>query len=91
MEGEGSFSVQKGKFLLVFSISQSSKDLALMGAIKDFICNLAGKYKSRRNYNSVVSLSVSSGVNNSKPAVQIGVTNIDFIRNVLVPFFDSLV
>ena len=93
VEGEGSFSVQKGNLLLVFSLSQSSKDLPLMEAIKNFISNLAANsvYKSRRNYNSVASLSVSSGVNNSKPAVQIGVTNIDFIRNVLVPFFDSLV
>ena len=91
MEGEGSFSVQKGKFLLVFSLSQSFRDLPLMEAIKNFIDNLAGKYKSRRNNISVVSLSVSSGVNNSKPAVQIGVTNIDFIINVLIPFFDSLV
>jgi hypothetical protein len=92
VEGEGSFSVQKGgNFILVFSVTQSSKDLPLMEAIKDFICNLPGDYKSRRNYNSVVSLSTSKGVNNSNPAIKIGITNKDFLKNVLVPFFDSMV
>jgi hypothetical protein len=91
VEGEGSFSVQKaGNFLLVFSLCQLSSNFPLMEAIKDFICNLPGDFKSgcaRRNYNSVVSLNTRKGVNNSKPVSQMGITNNYFIRNVLVPFF----
>jgi hypothetical protein len=92
VEGEGSFSVKKGgNFLLVFSLCQSSNNLPLMEAIKYFICNLPGDYKSRRNYDSVVSLSTAKAVNNSKPVTQIAITNNYFLRNVLVPFFDSMV
>jgi hypothetical protein len=91
VEGDGSFSIQKGgNFILVFSITQVSKDLPLLGAIKDFICNLPGDYKIRSNHNGgVVNISTSQSVGN--PASKLGVTNRYFLKNVLVPFFDSLV
>lgn len=91
MEGDGSFSIQRGgNFILVFSITQTSKDLPLLGAIKDFICNLPGDYKIRSNHKGgVVSISTSQGVGN--PMSILGVTNRYFLKNVLVPFFDSLV
>jgi hypothetical protein len=67
--------------------------LALLEAIKDFINNLPGDYKSRRRADGVVTLSVRSGGanTNSKPLVSIGVSNADFIQNVFIPFLDTLV
>jgi hypothetical protein len=91
VEGDGSFSVQKGgNFILVFSITQVSKDLPLLGAIKDFICNLPGDYTISSNHNGgVVNISTSQSVGNA--VSKLGVTNRFFLKNVLVPFFDSLV
>lgn len=60
-------------------------------AIKSFIIDLPGKFTSRRNYSSAVSLFLGKAVNNSKPTVNIRITNTDFLKNVLIPFFDSLV
>ena len=93
MEGEGSFSIQKGdNFILVFSVTQGSKDLLLMEAIKDFICNLPGDYKIRNNHKGgIVSISTSLSESNRYPVSKLSVTNKYVLRNVLVPFFDSLV
>lgn len=92
VEGDGSFSVRRSdNFLLVFSLTQSHKEVALFKAIKDFICSLPGNFTSRRNYDSVVSLSLGKAFNNSKPIVKIGITNSVFLKNVLIPFFDALV
>jgi len=74
----------------VFSLTQTSSDVALFEAIRVFICSLPGNYTSRRNYDSTVSISLSKAVNNSKPTVNLGITNSVFIKNVLIPFFDSL-
>jgi len=64
-----------------------------MEAIKDFINNLPGDYKSRRRTDGVVTLSVRSRAanTNSKALVSIGVSNTDFIQNVFIPFLDTLV
>jgi hypothetical protein len=62
--------------------------LPLLEAIKDFINNLPGDYKSRRRTDGVVTLSVRSGAanTNTKALVSIGVSNTDFIQNAFIPF-----
>ncbi|GAA5135762.1 hypothetical protein GCM10023339_73990 [Alloalcanivorax gelatiniphagus] len=92
MEGEGSFFVNKSNYYtLTFSIGQATTDLALMVAIKTFLNNLPGKYSIKRNYEGVVSLTNAKSKSNSKDAVIISISNVDYIKNSLVPFFDSLV
>jgi len=88
VEGEGSFSVRRGsnKFELLFSISQSSKDEILMDAIKQFLENLPGTHGS-----DVVKKSIykPKGVNH-QPVIQLVISQTDYIKNVLIPFFSSL-
>jgi hypothetical protein len=79
VEGDGSFSVRRSEnFRLVFSLTQTSKEVALFEAIKSFIINLPGDFTSRRDYNSAVSLYVGKAGNNYKPTINIGITNTDF-------------
>lgn len=61
-----------------------------MEAIKYFLNGLPGKYKSRGNSNGAVSLFKAKGVNNSRDAYYVAITNLDYMKNVIIPFFDSL-
>ena len=40
VEGEGSFFVKKDQYKLTFTLTQSTRDLALMESIRDFLYNL---------------------------------------------------
>ena len=85
VEGEGSFSVRRtsNKFELLFSISQSAKDEILMDAIKKFFEDLSGIQGS-----DIVKKSIykPKGVN-YKPVIQLVISQADYIKNVLIPFF----
>ena len=93
LEGDGSFSIDRGNLSMKFHVWQAKCDLALLEAIKDFINNLPGDYISRRKTDGVVTLSVRSAAANAKtkPLVSIGVSNTHFIQNVFIPFLDTLV
>lgn len=91
VEGDGSFSITRSELSVKFNLWQSKCDLTLLEAIKDFINNLPGDYRSRRKTDGVVNLSVRSGDTNTKALVSIGVSNTDFIHNAFIPFLDSLV
>jgi len=92
VEGDGSFSITRSQnFILSFSLIQTFKEIALFEAIKNFILNLPGKFTGRRSDSNVVSLYKGKAVNNSKSTVNIKITNAEFLKNVLIPFFDSLV
>lgn len=92
MEGEGSFYILKrDNFRLAFSLTQSVKDLALMEELKTFFNELSSsKSESVSNHNAV-SLSIAKGRKNSSDAVQITISQNDFIANTLIPFFDGLI
>ena len=88
VEGEGSFSVRResNKFEILFSLSQSYKDEVLMDAIKEFFENLSGDDTS-----DVVkkSLYKPKGIKH-KQVIQLVITQTNYIKNVLIPFFCSL-
>lgn len=93
VEGEGSFSVVKG-YGLTFSIGQSSIDSALMKAIKDFLNNLSGGYPSDEDKgienDNVVYLGTYMGTAN-KEITRITISQIGYIRNILIPFFEGMI
>jgi len=90
IEGEGSFSVKKGKnFPLTFSLSQKDNTI-LMKAIKDFFDNL-GVSKKWRNFQDVVSVSSDKRIGNTGDINLLFINRVDYITNVLIPFFDSLI
>ena len=90
IEGEGSFSVVRG-YGLTFSINQSSKDNALMVAIKNYLNNIPGAVEYMRSEkDSVVYLGTFMGTANNE-ITRISISQIGYIRSVLIPFFEGLV
>ena len=92
IEAEGSFSVVERDYRLIFSLSQSEVDLILMQEIKNFFNNLAqqtntSSYKSK----SISFSSYKRYVNSRYSIINLKIQNKDFIANVLIPFFDSMV
>jgi hypothetical protein len=79
--------------MLDFSLGQTARELKVIEAIKEFILNLPGSYKATRSDSNEVRLKVEKKAKNetSQPMVAIQVNKFDFLKNVLVPFFDSLV
>lgn len=89
VEGEGSFFVRQELYKLTFTLSQSSKDLVLMGLIKDFLYNLPGVDRQNMNKTSI-RITQNKGSNLKFPMIRLIITKIDFIQHVIIPFFSSL-
>jgi len=89
VEGEGSFSVVKG-YSLIFNITQSSVDSALMEAIKCFFNNMPDTFESMRSkIDGVVYLGTyTSSIN--KEISRISISQTAYIRSVLIPFFEGM-
>lgn len=91
VEGEGSFYVQKSSKRLDFSVGQSAKDLALMHSIKNYWNSFPDVKGGRYDGSLVVSLVEYKGrASNHKPSVSLRIHNQRFIRDRLIPLFDSL-
>lgn len=92
VEGEGSFyAVNKYKFRLEFSLSQSANDLALMEEIKIYfnLCS-AGLPVNPKAKNSNTGVSLSTYKRESGSYVNLIISRTDFILDVLIPFFDAM-
>lgn len=90
VEGEGSFNVVKG-YGITFSMSQSSLDSALMLAIKDYLDNLSGAIEHmRKGQDSAVYLGTYIGTANNE-ITRISISQTEYIRSVLIRFFEGLV
>ncbi len=91
VEGEGSFfALKKDNLYLTFSISQSMMDKTLMESIKDFFNNLP----IDRNSNDICGaacLYTSKVTTTRKPLIYLNINQTDYIRYVLIPFFDSVI
>ena len=88
-EGEGCFSVKKvHPFSLTFSLTQKN-NTTLMKALQEFFHNL-GVTHNWRNKESAVSVSVDNRIGNKGDITNIYITRVNYITDVLIPFFDSL-
>lgn len=86
--GWSSFNVSKNNYKLVFCIGQSEKDLVLMQEIKNFFYSIAPS----SNLGEGVGFSSTKRYPHMPYAViNLLVQNQNFIANVLIPFFDSLI
>ena len=105
VEGEGCFSVRKKDYMLVFSITQSSKDSALIGSIIDFIYDLPQIGPNNISRNSIALPGESIGVPKRNPSgirietqdipgktsvIRLVITQQELIKKVIIPFFDNL-
>lgn len=90
VEGEGSFNVVRG-YGITFSMGQSSIDSALMVVIKDYLDNLSGAIEHmRKGQDSVVFLGTFIGTANNE-ITRISISQTEYIRSVLIRFFEGLV
>jgi len=90
VEGEGSFFVKKSTkhYDVGFSIGQTESESKVLEAIRKFLLELPGSYKTNRK--NVVGIYKDIGRKAAKPMVSLTVRNPDFFINVLIPFFDGL-
>ena len=93
VEGEGFFSVHLKSNRFVFGIGQTASELDVLEAVKKFLLDLPGEYKISRVDTNFVGLTVDKKAKNanSKPMARLTVYKTDFIKNVLIPFFDNLI
>lgn len=89
IEGEGSFLIHTRGIQLVFAIGQAEIDLALMEAIKVFLNKLPAAC-TEKGQQEAVSLTFQNQTQNHNMCF-IRITNLNYIRNVLIPFFDNLI
>lgn len=91
IEGEGSFYIITKDFQLALDIGQSAVDSALMVAIQDFFNKLPGENLSKFKDVNLVSLNQKKQQKeNHRYTYKLSIANTAYIRNVLIPFFDSL-
>ena len=93
IEGEGTFFVRK-TIALGFGISQTKSELNVLETIKIFLLNLPGVMDLNINKENtkVVQCYIESKAKNerSKPMVNIRITDLNYIKKVLVPFLNNL-
>jgi len=93
VEGDGYFSVNSKNYSLKFGIGQTSQEIEVLEAVQQFLLGLPGKYAIKRNNSNLVKLDVYNPAKgrDHKPMAYITVNQTDFLTNVLIPFFDSLI
>jgi LAGLIDADG endonuclease len=94
VEGEGSFSIaRKNYFSLELGITQTLSEKKVMSEIKQFLLNLPGNYRIRSKLSNVVALNEDKKAKNenSNLVVKIQISDSDYIKNVIIPFFDNLI
>lgn len=96
-EAEGSFGVKqdkqayKGNLAFRFVLSQSDLDLALLEAIKVFLVNIPSAKLSGLIADKPVYINVSEKrQSHHKNEATLSVTQMEFIKCVLIPLFDSM-
>jgi hypothetical protein len=88
VEGEGSFHLDRSSNRLIFNITLSGNDLALLEGIKDFLYNLSEVESSSNLSKASIMIYVSKS---STRAAHLSIKNTDFIKSVIIPFFSSMV
>lgn len=94
VEGEGSFNVSKSKdFSLEFGVCQTLSEKKVMLEIQRFLLELPGEYPIRRKNSTIVPLYEDKKAKNenSNPMLKIQIRDLNYIGNVLIPFFNSLI
>lgn len=86
VEGEGSFLIRKEQFKLIFTLTQSIKDLVLMQAIKEFLYDLPFVDQNNMSKTSL-RLTRLKGKNSN---IHLTISQTDWIKFVIIPFFNSM-
>jgi len=93
VEGDGSFNVRTRGSTLIFGLAQTVSELTLMEAIQQYLLSLPGKHVVRSKSNLVALYIIQPSANssiNQRAFVKLDITDTKYIKNVVVPFFDSL-
>ncbi len=88
VEGEGSFTVAKRDYTLLFILAQSAKDLRLMEEVQNFFLSICNDQFYGKYVNEGVRLYRDTKSNTD--AVYVSIGREDIITKIIIPFFDSL-
>lgn len=92
VEGEGSFWVSTKELRLCFGLTQANTDLELMKEICQFLNNLPGaKSDPGCDYEGARVFISRKQTPERRGQCDIKVTDTGFIRDVIIPFLDSLI
>lgn len=90
IEGDGSFNVALKGFALSFSLSQSSVDFILLENISYYLNDLA-KSKDIKYSNKYINVYKGRDpLGKSRGDCQLTITSSEFLRDILIPFFDNM-
>ena len=94
IEGDGSFSVSTSKsFPLRFNIVQSIIEKKVIEAIKLFLLELSGNFKTNRinsNPIQIIEEQKSKLSENRKLILNLNINDHSFLSHIIVPFFNKL-
>lgn len=94
IEGDGSFSVSTSKsFPLRFNIVQSIIEKKVLEAIKLFLLELSGNFKTKRinsNPVQIIEEQQSKLSENRKLMLNLNINDHSFLSHIIVPFFNKL-
>jgi polyphosphate kinase len=92
VEGEGYFCT-KDKVGLEFGLTQTKSELLVIEAIKNFLLKLPGSYIKKRKNSNVVRIFTDKNPKNirSNLVTKLAVNDLNYIKSVIIPFFDNLV
>lgn len=87
------FSLNSQDYSLRFGIGQTASEIAVLEAIQRFLYELPDKYSIKRNNTNLVKLAIYNAAKDRdhERMAYLTVNQTDFILNVILPFFDSLI
>lgn len=93
-EGEGSFSISKESLSLSFTLTQAHTDVGLMEKICQFFNNLPDSMSRAcadiKKFGEVAKTYTSKKSISDKSYCDLKINNSNYIKEILIPFFDSL-
>jgi len=84
IEGEGSFFIVKEGFATTFTLGQISREKPLLEKIVEFFKSYNEKFYIKESSLSIYDKAKDDGINQN-PYSEIQISNLDFLRKVLVP------
>ena len=89
IEGEGSFFIVKEGFATTFTLGQISREKPLLEKIVEFFKSYNEKFYIKESSLSIYDKAKDDGINQN-PYSEIQISNLDFLRKVLVPLLSDL-
>lgn len=91
LEGDGSFYLNKQDMTVRVSLATTTPNKVVLEKIREFLLNLLDKYSYILGSNTkLISINDKKARGDNKPISILEISQIDYICNILIPYFDSI-